>query len=479
MYRKDLQGWLKHYDFVILDELSIILSFLIAYWIRFGFSAPARIYSILLVVIVLLDFATAVLFGSFRNVLKRGYYKEFIHSLVHVALVTAETVIFLFIIKESDTYSRTLVFLCGGLHLVIGVGSRYLYKDKVKTRKEVQRSVVIITAEEFASNAVRHLKADPTFSVKITGIILLDADRIGESIEGVPVVGNSDNAEKYICREWVDEVFIHMPGKRDLVQKAYETIMTMGVTVHLDLGMLKDFKDQHQQIERMGDCVVLTSSINYASVFELTIKRLVDILGGLVGSFVALLIMAVFAFPIKKASPGPLLYTAERIGQNGKRFRMYKIRSMYMDADARKAELMSQNRVQDGMMFKLDWDPRIIGNRELPDGTRKTGIGEFIRKTSLDEFPQFFNVLKGEMSLVGTRPPTPDEWDKYEYHHRARLAIKPGVTGMWQVSGRSEITDFEQVVQLDTEYITNWNLGLDIKILFKTIGAVLFHKGAM
>ncbi len=140
---------------------------------------------------------------------------------------------------------------------------------------------------------------------------------------------------------------------------------------------------------------------------------------------------------------------------------------------------MDQNRVKDGMMFKLDWDPRIIGNEELPDGTRKTGIGEFIRKTSLDEFPQFFNVLKGDMSLVGTRPPTPDEWDKYEYHHRARLATKPGITGMWQVSGRSEITDFEEVVKLDTWYIQNWSLGLDIKILLKTIKNVITRKGAM
>ena len=131
------------------------------------------------------------------------------------------------------------------------------------------------------------------------------------------------------------------------------------------------------------------------------------------------------------------------------------------------------------MMFKLDFDPRIIGNEILPDGTKKTGIGEFIRKTSLDEFGQFYNVLRGDMSLIGTRPPTVDEWEKYEYHHRARLAIKPGITGLWQVSGRSEITDFEEVVRLDTEYITNWSPGLDLKILFKTVGVLFSRKGAM
>ena len=139
-----------------------------------------------------------------------------------------------------------------------------------------------------------------------------------------------------------------------------------------------------------------------------------------------------------------------------------------MDAEERKKELMKQNNVKDGMMFKMDDDPRII-----------KGVGHFIRKTSLDEFPQFWNILKGDMSLVGTRPPTMDEWEKYDLRHRVRLATKPGITGMWQVSGRSEITDFEQVVALDRSYIANWSLGLDVKILCKTVGVVLRHEGAM
>ena len=150
-----------------------------------------------------------------------------------------------------------------------------------------------------------------------------------------------------------------------------------------------------------------------------------------------------------------------------------------MDAEERKQELMVQNRVKDGMMFKLDWDPRIIGNKILPDGTKKTGIGEFIRAMSLDEWPQFLNVLKGDMSLVGTRPPTVDEWEKYDLHHRVRLAAKPGITGMWQISGRSNITDFEEVVKLDSKYIRNWNIGLDIKILFKTVMVVLKRDGSI
>lgn len=152
---------------------------------------------------------------------------------------------------------------------------------------------------------------------------------------------------------------------------------------------------------------------------------------------------------------------------------------MYMDAEARKQELMSQNQMGDGRMFKMDFDPRVIGNKVLPDGTKKTGIGHIIRETSIDEFPQFFNVLKGDMSIVGTRPPLPGEVSQYELHHRARLAIKPGITGMWQVSGRSSITDFEEIVNLDTRYIREWSLWLDIKILLRTVYAVLGKKGAV
>ena len=152
---------------------------------------------------------------------------------------------------------------------------------------------------------------------------------------------------------------------------------------------------------------------------------------------------------------------------------------MYLDAEERKAELMKDNRIKDGMMFKMEFDPRIIGNRIDENGNQVTGIGEFIRKYSIDEFPQFLCVLKGTMSLVGTRPPTTDEFVKYEAHHRARLAAKPGITGLWQVSGRSNILDFEEVVRLDTQYINNWSVGNDLKIILKTLKVVLKKEGSM
>lgn len=204
-----------------------------------------------------------------------------------------------------------------------------------------------------------------------------------------------------------------------------------------------------------------------------------DIICGIIGC-VFTLILCIFVGPaIYIASPGPIFFSQERVGKNGKKFKMYKFRSMYLDAEERKAELMKDNKLADGKMFKIDFDPRVIGNKIKPDGSHKTGIGEFIRKTSIDEFPQFFNVLKGDMSIVGTRPPLISETNLYEYQHFARLAIKPGITGMWQVSGRSEIIDFDEVVKLDKYYIENWNLGLDIKILFKTVLVVVCKKGAV
>lgn len=276
---------------------------------------------------------------------------------------------------------------------------------------------------------------------------------------------------EYVCREWVDEVFINLPKDMPLPQELMDDFIDMGVTVHLKLIEMGRLKGQIQHVERLGSYTVLTSCINMASWRQAFIKRAMDIVGGILGCILTGIMFLFVAPCICVQSPGPIFFSQVRIGKNGKRFKLYKFRSMYMDAEERKKELMNQNRVKDGMMFKIENDPRIIGG--------KRGIGNFIRNYSIDEFPQFWNVLKGDMSLVGTRPPTVDEWEKYDLHHRVRLSVKPGITGMWQVSGRSEITDFEEVVKLDKKYITEWRMGLDVKILFQTVRVVLGRDGAM
>ena len=264
----------------------------------------------------------------------------------------------------------------------------------------------------------------------------------------------------------------------DGVRKLMDECNRMAVPTHYRVKNLNESEIKRFP-EKIGHTTVLTTSINYVTPFQAFIKRLFDIFAGIIGSIFAMLIILLFGPVIKLKSPGPVLFKQERVGHNGQRFNIVKIRTMYMDAEERKKDLMDQNKMNDDKMFKMDFDPRIIGNEEFPDGTKKTGIGEFLRRTSLDEFPQFFLVLAGVMSTVGTRPPTVDEYNKYDYHHRVRMAIKPGITGLWQVSGRSDITDFEEVVRLDTDYIVNWSIGLDIEILFKTIIVQFMQKGAV
>lgn len=239
----------------------------------------------------------------------------------------------------------------------------------------------------------------------------------------------------------------------------------MGITIHIKLARVAD-DSSNQIVEKLEGYTVLSTSINMVSAGQLIFKRTMDICGGLVGMLLTGIIFIFVAPIIYIKSPGPIFFKQVLTGKNGKNQHLQIPKHVY-GAEERKKELMAQNDIKDGMMFKMDNDPRII-----------KGIGNFIRDYSLDEFPQFWNVLIGDMSLVGTRPPTVDEWEKYEMHHRSRLAFKPGLTGMWQVSGRSNITDFEEVVRLDTEYIKKWSPGLDIMILFKTVAVVLGKVGS-
>ena len=193
---------------------------------------------------------------------------------------------------------------------------------------------------------------------------------------------------------------------------------------------------------------------------------MVDVVGGLVGCILFAPIMLVTAIAIKLDSPGPVIFKQVRVGQNGRQFMIYKFRSMYIDAEERKKELMAQNEIKGGVMFKMKDDPRI------------TRVRKVIRKFSIDELPQFFNVVGGSMSLVGTRPPTIDEVEKYKKNQWRRISIKPGITGMWQVSGRSSIQDFDDIVELDIEYIDNWTLMLDFKIILKTVLVLIKHNDA-
>lgn len=385
--------------------------------------------------------------------------------------------LYLYLIKQEEEYSRAVYIITWELDIIITYFVRELWKWIIKRSADRTQagktSLVIITTSDMAQDITDALISDESMRFNISGLVILDKNMVGQSIAKTSVVAGREEVLDFICRNWVDEVFISLPEKdAALEEEIINNCVLMGVTVHKKIAKAISTPGRVQIVGNISDYTVLSSSVNIVTVRQMILKRLIDIIGGTIGMLITCILFIFIAPIIYIKSPGPVLFKQWRVGRNGKKFQIYKFRSMYMDAEERKAELMAKNKIKDGMMFKIENDPRIIG------GENGKGIGNFIRKTSIDEFPQFFNVLKGDMSLVGTRPPTLDEWEKYKLYHRKRMAIKPGLTGMWQVSGRSDITDFEEVVKLDTEYITNWNLGKDIKIMFKTVKVLLFGKGS-
>ena len=482
MYRKKPKGWLKHWDFILLEIICLQVSYVLAYYIRHREAFWHSETYLAVAFFLFIDELVITYFNeTFKNVLKRGLYGELTATIKHIALIILVTVFGMYVTKYSNEISRLTIFYCGAIHLALSYFTRIIYKKLMLSRmnKAGSRSLLIIASRDEVESILEEIYMHNYEMFIIRGIVLTDNPAREEEIKGVPVVCPFEGAPEFVCREWVDEVMFFGEASDPKVKKVLDRLFETGVTVHFSVANLVKFENKDQIVERVAGQTVVTMSLNYASPRQLLLKRLIDILAGLAGSIVTIILAIIFGPLIFISSPGNIFFTQERIGRNGKRFRIIKFRTMYPDAEERKKEYMDQNRNADGMMFKLDFDPRIIGNRVTAGGKKKTGLGQFLSDHSIDEFPQFFNVLLGQMSLVGTRPPTPDEWDKYDLHHRARLTIKPGITGLWQVSGRSEITDFEEVVRLDREYITKWTMGRDFRIILKTIWVVLRGSGAM
>ena len=483
MYRKKQRGIWRHIDFIVFDMFSLQVAFALAFMIRNDGGSPYAdlMYRSIAVVLELIDLIVILFFGTMRDVLKRGYYMEFLRTGQHVILVELLTAMYLVTVQEGELFSRFILYSFAVLYMLISYPVRLLWKAILRKQPIVgaHRTLLILAPADKMEQAVENIRENQYDIFRIAGLAVLDCDMTDKTIEEIPVVANLDTVVNYVCKEWIDEVYIEPDGSAYDTKKLMEKFMEMGVTVHINLDVEVQNFGGKQFVEKIGEETVLTASINAATSRQAFLKRTMDIAGGVIGCILTGIIFIFVAPAIFISSPGPIFFSQTRVGKNGKRFRMYKFRTMYPDAEERKKELIKSNRIDDGRMFKLEFDPRIIGNRVLPDGTQKQGIGQFLRITSLDEFPQFFNVLKGDMSLVGTRPPTEDEWEQYELHHRIRLSVKPGISGLWQVSGRSNITSFEEVVNLDTQYILKWSMGLDIKILLKTLLVVFKREGAL
>ena len=467
-------------DFMLQELICFQIAFCVAYMIRHGFTNPyeSLLYRNTALVGMLIQVFIIISLNVYKDILWRGYYKEFVNTIKTVSLVMLMIVFYMFIIQQGSVFSRVVLVGTAGYYCILSYVMRCLrkiYLRDVKKVKGSQKTLIIVTTRDAASDAIKQIQQKNIGEFIIKGIIYLDCEESTEKeVGGIPIVAASSGAVEYICRNWVDELFMIVPSLNGAYRKFLDCMTDMNMIVHICVGLESDFPMRKRTIEQFGEYMVVTVSSSVLSDREAFIKRLMDITGGFIGCILSALITLVIGPIIYIKSPGPIFFSQERVGRNGKTFRMYKFRSMYPDAEDRKKELAELNEVEDGYMFKIENDPRIIGSEKGPG----KGIGNFIRKTSLDEFPQFFNVLKGDMSLVGTRPPTLDEWEKYEPYHRGRMSVRPGITGMWQVNGRSDVMDFEKVVDLDRRYIAEWTVGLDIKILLKTVLMVIKGEGA-
>lgn len=330
----------------------------------------------------------------------------------------------------------------------------------LKKKDMIKRRTILIGRRERYKKFVRFLEKSNT-EVLIIGYVSLDE----EQTEGY--LGNIKELEDIIHEYAVDQIYIMERQYGDLldVQPYINMCVEMGVTARIIMNAYSGGAAQ-SYVSSVGTYPVITYHTVSLDVGARAFKRIIDIVGSLVGIIVFSPIMLATALAIKIDSKGPVIFKQKRVGMNGRYFNMYKFRSMCNDAEEKKLELMNQNDMDSGFMFKMKDDPRI------------TKVGKFIRKTSIDELPQFFNVFLGDMSLVGTRPPTVNEVEQYERRHWRRISIKPGITGMWQVSGRSTITDFEEIVELDTKYIDCWDVFIDFKIMLQTVWQMFTGKGA-
>lgn len=431
-------------------------------------------YTMLFIFVLVIETITCIALNVYHKIIIRGYFEELKKVFTVDAIILASTAVFLFFQKKSENYSRLTVAYFAVLYFFITYFShlavKRVHRNNMRKGKNT-RFLLLVSSYAQINEAVKNLTKERFNPLRLSAIVITDApEHVGESVKGIPIVAHVSTVLDYVKNNVVDDVFISEtePKRNEIVDQ----FLDMGITVNIGLEDMMEFPNA--AFDSVSGYKVIATSISPITFYQKIIKRTIDIFFGLVGSIVAIILTVCLAPFIYFSDKGPIFYKQERVGLNGRKFNIWKFRSMYVDADQRKADLMDKNEVS-GFMFKIENDPRIIGSG--PDGTRH-GVGHFIRKHSLDEFPQFFNVLAGQMSLVGTRPPTVEETSHYDAKHLSRLALKPGLTGLWQVSGRSEITDFEEVVKLDNEYIRNFSIKNDARIIFKTFSVVLTGKGS-
>lgn len=461
---------IEKYTLLLFDVACIILAYfsaiMLRYWNIREFDEPDVI---ILMGLILFCALFALLIDWNRFFYQRGYYAEFVAVLKYTVAMAVAFSAYVFLAREGESYSRIVfgVFLFLNLvftyiaHIGIKRTMRNWYKKSTNSDK-----VMIITNREYIDYIIDKTKEQYDWSYEIVGITIMDEDMEGNYIRRIPVIANKEDLFDIAKNNPLDAVLIYLPDstKKETTQ-IINIFELMGIVCHHSVEILSESLAV-PNLGRFAGIPVITYATREYDYRRMMMKRLVDICGGLVGVLFTIIITPFVALAIKVNSKGPVFFVQTRIGRNGRRFGMFKFRSMYIDAEERKKELLKKNEMSSNLMFKMENDPRI------------TAVGKFLRKTSIDELPQFFNVLMGDMSLVGTRPPTEDEFEQYSIRYRRRLSLTPGLTGMWQVKGRGKVLEFEDVIKYDLDYIDHWSLSLDFKLLLQTVWVVLTGKGA-
>lgn len=375
MNRKKKYGWWKHIDFMIIDLLCIQIAYLVSYFFRHDTLRLYRetsLYAHVNILLIIIDICYVLLRSTYKNILKRSFIREIESVLVHNIVMWGLVMAYLYVTKQAFWFSRQVFLTSFGFTIIFMLVGRFLWKLNVR---RLYGKVRISRISWLSVHRNMRQKWFRQFSDRMYNGLTGRSGNYGsclenEKIEGISVVCNKDNLLTYVQKNVIDEVMIKLSQDDKEVNELTWTLLQMGVVVHIAL----DYTDNalpNRTIERIGGYTCMTTSINTASSVPMGLKRLTDIAAGIVGCAITGIAFIFVAPLIYKASPGPIFYCQERVGKNGRRFKMYKFRSMYMDAEERKKELMAQNKMQ-GNMFKMDNDPRIIGSEKGPGkGIRK------------------------------------------------------------------------------------------------------------
>lgn len=483
----------ESYGVLLFDLLVIVVSYILAMLLRFKslkyfyFGSLHMNVCAIVLLLTLLYYAVA---APGENFIKRGLFVEFLAVFKQSVVLLATLAVILFAFQKGNDYSRFV----GGAFIVINAVLTYLGHLLLKRvlhrhlrNKRNMTHILFVTENRNIAEMTRTILQKSDVSDFLDAIAVYDGEKLSPeerenltmSVKEAIVSVRGGSVEKieltmlFEREAWVetlrklamDEAFILLPDvARKETERLIEDLELMGMVCHYAV----DYADMNAKIRRIGEYAgytVVSYALSDYDYRRNALKRAFDIVGGLVGTLITGILFIFIAPAIKLDSEGPVFFKQTRIGKNGRRFTIYKFRSMCKNAEEMKKDLMDRNEA-DGGTFKIKEDCRV------------TKVGKFLRRTSLDEFPQFINILKGDMSLVGTRPPTEEEFLDYTPYQKRRMCMTPGLTGLWQVSGRSNIKKFADIVKLDLMYIDNWSWGLDIKILLKTIVVVITGKGA-